>query len=573
MSKDVAVQYAKDVISGKQVAGKLVIKACQRFLDDLGKQDTKDFPYYYSTAYAHKVIKFISALPQTNGKPLTLEPFEVFILSNIYGWRQVDDNSLRFNRILISEARKNGKSFLLAAIGVVSLLLEKQPERNRQILFTANSSQQAHLAFDMLCDQLASVQRKSAYMRGRVKINKQRVTDLKSGSFAVPLSTDNHSTDGYNPTLGIVDEYHQSRDKTILNALKSGMIQQDNGILAIISTAGFNLHSPFKEEWDYCSDILNGKIKNDRYFAIMYCLDNRKEVLDETKWIKANPLMSNPKIAKTMRESIHSDLDVAMKQHNLNNVLVKNMNMFVQQSSASYISAQDWQKGLINKTPNIHGKDVYVGLDLSRRGDLTGVSWLVPTGDGKFFADTKAFVGWYGGIEAKSKTDGFDYEAAAKRGECSISTLKAGTIDYESLFNWIVEFVQKNELNLKALVYDPYNIRVLEGAIEKAGYNTVAVSLVQSRRNLSIPLRTFKDELIKGNILHTDNQMLAFNVENAIIRYNFNGQPLLDKEKGANKIDCIAALIDAWVIGEDYYRNQEQSQKANDYYLSDQFSF
>lgn len=198
---DRAIQYANSVVKGELVAGKLVTHACQRFLDDMKKQKTDDFPYYYSETYAGKVIKFVESLPQTNGEPLKLEPFEVFILSNIYGWRQVDDNSLRFNRILLSEARKNGKSFLLAAIGVVSLLMEKQPARNRQILFTANSSQQAHLAFDIMSDQLENLRRNSKYLRQRVKINKQRVTDKKTGSFAIPLSTDTHSTDGYNPTL------------------------------------------------------------------------------------------------------------------------------------------------------------------------------------------------------------------------------------------------------------------------------------------------------------------------------------------------------------------------------------
>ncbi len=566
-----ATEYAKKVVNGNQVAGKLVRLACQRFLDDLEKQGTEDFPYFYSDKYANKVIQFVESLPQTNGQPLVLEPYEVFMLSNIYGWRQCDDNSLRFNRILLSMARKNGKSFLLAAIGVVSLLMEKQPARNRQVLFTANSSQQAHLAFDIMCDQLNKLRSESKYLRHRITVNKQRATDIKTGSFAVPLSTDTHSTDGYNPTLGVVDEYHQAKNDAILNALKSGMIQQDNGILAIISTAGFNLHSPFKSEWDYAADVLNSKIKNDRYFAVMYCLDDPKEVFDQEKWIKANPLMSNKKIAKTMKEQIQNDLDVAVKQNNLNNVLVKNMNLFVQQNSNSYISLQDWERGRIESKPNIHGKDVYIGLDLSKRGDLTGVSWLIPVGDGKFYVDTKAFVGWYGGITQKSKSDGFDYAQAARRGECSLSTLEAGTVDYDAMWDWIMRFVGKYNLNVKALAYDPYNIRILEGKIERAGFKSVSV--IQSRRNLSIPIRAFKDEVIKGNILHTDNKLMAFNVDNAVIRWNFNGQPLLDKVRGANKIDCLAALMDAYVVGMDYYKEQENTQRANDYYLSDEFTF
>lgn len=561
---DRAIQYANSVVEGELIAGKLVIHACQRFLDDMKKQKTDNFPYYYSESYASKVIKFVESLPQTNGEPLELEPFEVFILSNIYGWRQVDDNSLRFNRILLSEARKNGKSFLLAAIGVVSLLMEKQPARNRQILFTANSSQQAHLAFDIMSDQLENLRRNSKYLRQRVKINKQRVTDKKTGSFAIPLSTDTHSTDGYNPTLGVVDEYHQAKDNTILNALNSGMAQQDNGILAIISTAGFNLNSPFKNEWDYAADILNGKIKNDRYFAVMYCLDKKEEIFDPTMWIKANPLMSNPKIAKTMREHIQNDLDVATKQNNLNNVLVKNMNMFVQQNENSYISTQDWEHGLIEKAPDISNRDVYIGADLSKSRDLTAISWLVPLEDGKFYADSHAFVSRYGGIVTKSKRDGIDYEMAAKRGECSISSLESGLIDYDSVYDFVMDLIGKYNLNVKFLVFDPYKWADLVNRFERAGLPQL--QLTQSYKNLSVPIGTFKEELIAGNILHTNNQMLAYNVGNAILKYNFNGQALLDKTRKQNKIDCLAALMDAWAAGYDYFTKRKEQERTNEYY-------
>ena len=561
---DSAIEYAQDVVNGQQVAGQLAIKACQRFLDDLERQD--DFPYYYSTEYAQKVISFVSSLPQTNGQPLELEPFEVFILSNIYGWRQKDDNSLRFNRVLLSEARKNGKSFLLSAIGVVSLLMEKQPARNRQVLFTANSSQQAHLAFDILADQLENLRLKSSYLAQRVKINKQRITDRQTGSFAVPLSTDNHSTDGYNPTLGVVDEYHQAKDDTILNALKSGMIQQDNGILAIISTAGFNLNSPFKHEWDYAVDILNGKATNDRYFVIMYCLDDRKEVFDQSKWIKANPLMSNAKIAKTMTEQIQNDLDVAMKQNNLNNVLVKNMNLFVQQNKSSYISSQDWQRGLVDTPPVVKGKDVYIGADLSKSRDLTAISWLVPLENGKFFTDTHAFTSTYGGIETKSKRDGIDYQAAERRGECTISDSGNGVIDYRQVYDFVMKLVGDNDFNVKFLVFDPYRWTDLLNDFEAAGFPQF--QLIQSYKNLSIPIGKFKEELLKGNILHTDNQMLAYTAANAILKYNANGQALLDKTAKNNKIDCLAALMDAWAVGYDYFDKQAETIHTNDFYAT-----
>lgn len=176
---DRALEYADAVLSGKILACKNIKLACQRFKNELAKQSTKDFPYHYDSELAERIYKFVELLPTTAGKPLKLELFQCFILGNLYGWRLDSDDSRRFTRALLSFARKNGKTFLIACIGVVELLMEKEPARNRQILFTANGAKQAHLAFDMMTDQLNAIRGKSKYMRQRVKINKQRVTDLE----------------------------------------------------------------------------------------------------------------------------------------------------------------------------------------------------------------------------------------------------------------------------------------------------------------------------------------------------------------------------------------------------------
>lgn len=567
---DRAIEYAKEVVNGEIIAGKLIIKAAQRFLDELNKQSTDGFPYYYSSEHAERVTKFIELLPQTNGQPLGLEPFENFIINNIYGWRKDSDGSLRFNRVLISEARKNGKSFLMAVLGSVALLMEKQPARGRQILYTANSSQQAHLAFDMLADQLSAVRAKSDSMRKRLKIGKQKIEDRASNSYATALATDHHTTDGYNPLLAIVDEYHQARDSTMLDALKSGMVQQDNGILAIISTAGFDLQSPFKQELDYVEDLLEGKIQNDRYFAAVYALDDPSEVEKPEMWIKANPLMSNPKMADKMKTNIANDIQIAKQQDSMYNVLVKNMNLFVQQSNDSFISVQDWDHGRITEAPDIREKTAYAGIDLSKVGDLTAVSWLIPVGNGKFYVDSHAFVGTYGGISKKSATDGVDYEKMARNGWCSISGLESGTIDYDEVFQYVIDYVEQNHLRLKFLCYDPARWGSSSTRFEKWGIDTVEVH--QGGSSLGIPIRTLKEEILKGNILHAKNDLLDFHVANAIVRYDKWGNPLFDKKSNHKKIDMLAALVTGYKLAMNYYEEEEQLKDWDDYYQNE-FSF
>ncbi|MFT8820542.1 MAG: terminase TerL endonuclease subunit [Liquorilactobacillus nagelii] len=562
---DKAVKYADQVLSGKILANEKIKLACQRFKNELAKQKTKEFPYHYDSELAERVYKFIELLPTTDGKPLKLELFQCFILGNLYGWRLDSDDSRRFTRALLSFARKNGKTFIIACMGVVELLMEKEPARNRQILFTANGAKQAHLAFDMMTDQLNAIRGKSKYMRQRVKINKQRVTDLESNSFAVPLATENKpSIDGYDPSLAVMDEMHESKTTNILNSLKSGQVLNPNSLLAIISTAGYNLNSPFKAECDYAADILNNKQKADRYFVVMYGLDDKDEVYNPDMWIKANPLMSNERIRKTMLEKIKSDLDIAVSQGKVNDILVKNMNMFTQSREDSYISADDWGKAKSAvASSDLKNRDVYIGVDLSKTNDLTAVSWLVPIGNGRFYCDSHSFVGTKYGLENKIKRDGIDYVSMEKTGECSITRLDSGIIDYDSLVEFVQKLIGKYNWTVKAIAYDPYNAQTVITKFEKLNYPLFEVR--QGLKTLNIPTRNFRDLLFDGKIKHSGNKILAYAVNNAIIKVVNNGWQL-DKAKNSNRIDPIAALINAYVAAMNYYDNEEESKAKNEYY-------
>lgn len=560
---DKAVKYVEQVLSGKILANKKIKLACQRFKNELAKQKTKEFPYHYNSELAERVYKFIELLPTTDGKPLKLELFQCFILGNLYGWRLDSDDSRRFTRALLSFSRKNSKTFIAACMGVVELLMEKSPARNRQILFTANGAKQAHLAFDMMTDQLNFIRNKSVYMRQRVKINKQRVTDLESNSFAVPLATEHKpSIDGYNPSLAVMDEYHESKNYNILNSLKSGQVLNPNSLLAIISTAGYNLNSPFKKECDYAADILSGKQKADRYFVVMYSLDDKEEVYKPDMWIKANPLMSNDKLKKTMVEKIKSDLDIAVAQGKVNDVLIKNMNMFTQAREDSYISAEDWESAKMRK-PDLKNRDVYIGIDLSKSNDLTAVSWLVPIGNGRFYCDSHSFVGTKYGLENKIKRDGIDYVSMEKAGECSITRLDSGIIDYDSLVEFVQKLIGKYNWTVKAIAYDPYNAQTVITKFEKLNYPLFEVR--QGLKTLNIPTRNFRDLLFDGKIKHSGNKILAYAVNNAIIKVVNNGWQL-DKAKNSNRIDPIAALINAYVAAMNYYDKEEESKAKNEYY-------
>lgn len=567
-----ATDYTDKVIAGEIVAGAKIKQAARRYRRDMkaSKRKKDPWPYYFNEEMANKAIQFCEMLPSRDGSPLKLEPFQKWLVSELFGWRDKNTNNRRYDRAYISMSRKNGKSFLMADLGALYLLMEDRPAMNREIVFTANSNQQAHLAFDMLASGLRQIARVSPSIRERLKINRDEVLDLTTNSKAVPLASDLHSLDGYQSDLAIIDEFALARSKEIYNVLKSGQINSDNSLLAVISTTGPDVNSPMHDEYKFVSKVLTNKEQADRYFIAIWEQDKKKEIENPTTWEKSNPLLSNTDRAKTMLPSLQADVDLAIKQDALAPLLVKNFNIWQEARHDGYITASDWEKGTV-ETPSLHGHDLYLGIDLSKSSDLTSLSWLVPY-DGKLFANSYSFVGTkYGGIEEKSRRDGFDYLQGAERGECSITKLDSGMVDYSEVLTYILELIEANDFNLKAVCYDPWSFDYLLPEFEKRGMPQIEVR--QGQRTLSIPTIRFREDLFNEKIVHADNQLLAYAVGNAILRYDTNNNPIIDKARNATKIDPIAALMNAYAIAMDHYNEKETEAADNEFYTSNRFGF
>lgn len=594
------IPYVEDVLTGKVLAGEKIKLACERFKRDLERSKNDNFPYYYDEQQAKKACSFIELLPKTDGSKLKLLPFQVWILSELYGWREKETGYRRYDRAFISMARKNGKTYLASGMAALGLLMEKAPAQNRQVLFVSNALKQAKLGYNMLSSEMRQVRKQSKAMRRRIKVQKQAITDLDTGSNVQALSSDTSTLDGYAGTTVILDEWHESKDRKTYNVLKSGQAQEPNSLLAVISTSGLNLNVPMKDEYDMLTDVLNDKLRADKYFVAIWELDNKEEVYKQDNWIKANPLFSEPSVKKRMTDKMQSDLNLAIKQNNTIPFLVKNMNMWLQASEDSYISADDWDAGKVEIVQNdleksvnqidqensavvqkdsekqvlskdlFYNKDVYIGVDLSKSNDLTAVSWIIPTGDGQFYCDSHSWIGTKYGLDSKIKRDGIDYRLMERAGECTITSLESGIIDYDSVYDYIQELIGKYNLTVKAIAYDPYNFDNLLTKFEKDSYPLFEVR--QGTRTLNVPTREFREKLYAGKVKHNGNRILSYAVNNAILKVDNNGWQI-DKAKNSNRIDPIAALMNAYVAATDYYKEQEASQEANEYYESEDFSF
>lgn len=567
---DYVLQYCNKVLSGEIVANEKIKLACQRELNDRERIDSDDFNYYFDNKQANKAIKFMSLIPKTDGTRLEMALFQKWIIGSLYGWREKGTGNRRYNKAFISMARKNSKTYLASSIAVASLLLENKPAKNRQVLFVSNALKQAKIGYEMASSELRQVVKLSPALRSTLDIKKKQITKLDDDSFIVPVAGKAETLDGFNPTTAIIDEYHQAKDHAIYNVIKSGMGQQKNGLLCIISTSGFNLKGAMFEDYQVMADILNNKQANDRQFIAIWELDDREEVNNQACWIKANPLFEVPTVKQLMSENLVNDVETARQQNNLVPVLVKQFNMWYQSNSDSFISHDEWHRTIVD-TPDIHGQRVVFGIDLSKSNDLTSVSWIIPQDDGAYYCDSHSWVATKYGLLEKMKADNINYKALATAGECDITDLESGVIDYQDIFDFIKNMVNENDLKVEAITYDPWSFSYLLGQFEKEDWPLVETA--QNNRVLSFPTKQFKEYLLNKQITHPKNHLLDIAISNAILIYDSTGNCRINKMKNNEKIDPLAALMNAWVYTSNEIIEGTDNEADNKYYASDEFTF
>ena len=542
-------KYIDEVENGNILVCEKIQMAIDRHKKDIERSKRDDFPYYYEPKYTQNIVKFISMLPDPkSGKPNKLALFQKFILGMLWGWRRKKDNTKRFRKAYISLARKQGKSLIVSGIALYCLIYERNPRQARQIYATANKRDQAKIVFTMVKSQLKALRGKSKAIQKFTKVLQNELTTTDD-SFMKPLSADADTLDGLDTLLGIFDEYALSKTTEMMDVIETSMGQQIEPLTIIISTASSKLNYPmYSIEYQYVTKLLKEEVVGDEYLALCWEQDNAKEVVDTDMWIKSNPLMELSEQKERLTESKKRLLDEGKAKGSISNVLTKEFNIWVQSSQESYMSEEEWTSAVAPdyiKQTDLTGREIYIGVDLSRVNDLTSISWVIPIREeSKFFVDSYSFVANRGGIEAKEKEDKTPYRQYEQAGYCTISSSPDGLIDYHDLVNWLTDFIESNNFELKGIFYDPYNAGNVITDLSKF-YEKEMIEVRQGLITLNVPTKQFRTDVIKGKTVHSNNPLLNRAIRNAITKEN-NDTIMIDKAMNRNKIDPLDALINAY---------------------------
>lgn len=542
--KDYLIEYSNDVINGDVVACVKHKQACQRFLYDIKREGTDDFPYIFDEDKGEKFLEWMTLFKHTKGKFQNeyIEPHEIqiFVFGNIYGWVHKDSGYRRFNKGYWQVARKNAKSQSLAC--VASYEAFALGENMSEVYIGATKSEQSKIVYNETLAQIKACD----FLKGKWKDAYGKITHLKSDSYITALSKDANKTgDGFNPQTAIIDEYHAHKTSEILDVLDSGMGARPQPLTMIITTAGFELANPcFRVEYKYISQILDPEtpIDNENYFIMVNELDKNDDIKDESVWEKANPIIcSYEEGIEKVRKDFKEAQDAPEKMRNF---LTKRMNIWVDMKENGYMDMKKWSRcgGEIN-LEDLRGKQCTVGVDLSAKHDLTSIFFEFRTSEG-YTVLSHSFMP-EDTVAQKARTDKVPYQMWVDQGW--ITETPGAVVDYSFIKAYIKRMETEYGFVIKEICADPWNATQFMQDMEYEGYTVIEIR--QGIQTLGGPTKDFREEVYRGRVRHNNNPVLTWAIGNAVTRQDHNENIMLDKSKVTERIDPIAAGLNAHVRG------------------------
>ncbi|MED1305349.1 terminase [[Bacillus thuringiensis] serovar konkukian] len=558
------LDYCDDVLSGEVVACEKHKQSCKRFLRDIEREGSEDFPYVFNEEKALRFLKWMSLFKHTKGKLAgkRIEPhsIQIFVFSNIYGWVHRNTGLRRFKKAYWQVGRKNAKSQSLACVGSYEAMAFG--ENMSEVYIGATKAEQSKIVWNEIKAQMNGCED----LKGKFNIAYGKIQHSKTDSFISALSKDaGKSGDGLNVQCGIIDEYHAHTTSEIYDVLVSGSGARSNPLMMIITTAGFNLSNPcYRVEYQYVSKILdpNIDIENEEYFVMVNELDKDDEITNPEVWEKANPILCSYEEGRSfLKGELQSALDVPEK---MRNYLTKNMNRWVDMKENGYMDMQKWKdcKETVELS-DLKGMECTVGVDLSAKIDLTSVDFEFKKDD-KYIVISHSFMP-EDTLHEKRKTDKVPYDLWIQQGW--ITTTPGAVVDYEFIKKHIKNMEKENKFKIKEICADPWNATQFMQDMEADGYTMVEIR--QGMATLSGPTKDFREQVYQKKVIHNNNPVLNWAVSNAITKQDANENIMLDKSKTTERIDPIAAVINSHVR----CMLNSGEMDLNSYILSQDFSF
>ncbi len=558
----IALAYAKTAAADKKQRKhcKWVRLAAQRHLDDLKRQRTAAWGYRFDPWHANDICDFAEKLPHVEGvwdtPTITLEPFQIFILCMVFGWRRRDTGGRRFTSVYEEVARKNAKSTKTAIVSLYCLACEDEP--GPQVLTAATTFDQAKKVFHpakRMVEKTPALQEAFALIPWA-----KSITCGENGGYMQPMHAKAKSQDGHNPHLVTMDELHAHSDRGLFDVMNSAFGARRNPLMWIITTAGFNLHGVCYEQRTLATKVLERSVIAEHIFAIIFTIDRAEDYGDDrkvgddpydaSKWVKANPLIeaSRPLRDEVAKRAIEAQASPAAEGE----FKTKHLNIWLGAASA-WLNVTQWA---ICEDPGLtlddfKGLDCFVGGDLSNVDDLSALVLAAEDADGRLLVLPRFYV-----PEArlasldnslKQVTDLYKQWVA----DGTLIATPGDFIDHRVIEQQIRDW--KAEVAVKRTTFDQWNSGLAMASRLNEDFDdggeAFAVQMAKNAKNATDPAKAIEARVKAGptRLRHDGNPVMTWMIGNAVVDRRTDGSILPKKEaaNSPNKIDGVDGMINA----------------------------
>ena len=470
------------------------------------------------------------------GQPIILEDFQKKFILDVY------DNLHGTHTAILSIARKNGKTALIAGI-LLAHLIGPEAVQNSQIVSGALSRDQAAIVFK-LAVKMINLNEALQDLVHIIPSTKTLVGLAKNVEFRA-LSAEGKTTHGLSPILAILDETGQVKgpQDEFVDAVVTAQGAHEAPLLMVISTQAAT-DADLLSIW--IDDALKGE--DPKTVCHLYTTPMESDILDKESW-----KLSNPALGKFRSEPDMQKLaEKASRMPSAENTF-RNLNLNQRVSTVSpFVAKQTWDSCLGELPPIYECDEVWAGLDLSARTDLTACVF-VGRRDDKFYAYPVVWTPEVGLVD-RAKRDRVPYDLWVKQGY--MFTTPGATVDYEYVAKHIGEVASDVKI-LHAIAFDRWRIDVFKKECDKLGLELPLVPFGQGFKDMSPALDTVEAQLLNARIVHNNNPALNMAAANAVVVKDPAGGRKLDKSKATNRIDPMVALTMACGVS-----NFEETKQA-----------
>lgn len=456
------------------------------------------------------------------GKPMKLEPFQQRFIKDVY------DNPAGTRRGILSIARKNGKSGLIAAM-VLAHIVGPEARLNAQIVSGARSRDQAALVFNLAWKMCQLSEELSKLVR--VVPSGKRLIGLPMNVEYRAMAAEGKTAHGLSPVVIILDELGQVRGSqdAFVEALETAQGAYDDGLQLVISTQA-------PTDADMLSVWIDDAKRSDDPHTVchVYAADEDADVMDREGWEKANPAIGSFRSRIELEQAADKAARMPSFENSFRNLyLNQRVNMV-----AAFVSPSVWKEGNGPASDDVFlAGPVYGGLDLSATTDLTALILTARDHEGVNHVRAYFWMPQDSVIEA-AKRDRAPYDVWVRDG--LLRTTPGKVIDYAFVARDIGALTA--DLPVSRIGFDRWRMDRMQTALDQAGVSLPLEAFGQGYVSMSPALDALEADLLQGKVRHGGHPVLAMCAANAVAVPDPAGNRKLDKSKATGRIDGLVAL-------------------------------